>query len=848
MPTVYNGVGTWYSGKSNVFRDYGECESCGREVILSSYDTTLYFVVIFVPLIPLGKKRVIWQCPVCKKHRHVSLAKWRQGKEKALGEARAKYEANPRDRNAAEELVSAFISYQEQDGFLEAVPEIAENHGRDAKLMKLVGRFYASLGYLAEADEALCASLWVGEDREVNEMLAEVLVRKLEPDAAGPYLQHLIDEQVSGKVGLLVFLAEGYQAVGEHGKALEVLDKAANIWSGLKKNKRYKQVRTVSEKNRSTGKRVKSKSLEPVAQSAPAPDWRAQIARAAGPAVLALVLAIYIGAAYRAGRSQDVYFVNGLSRPYTVKVNRAAHLLRPLRPVNVSVPEGPVVVEVADGPNVPSRTFEVRTSFWLRPFVKKTFVINPDGVAPVLLEKTYYAPDNVLVPPDEHTVYVGDSFYEFDRPDYVFEVFPEKLTVSTDRKKLAKERLCLPEAEAAQPEEIANMVMEVYGAEAVEMFRRHVEYEPEEGIYVHYYYSMVEPNEFIRTAQGGLEVRPVAVDLHRLYQEAMESAEPDYNITAEYNRLLEKEPENARLQYLFGRVARDPNQAQRLFEQSVSSENPCLYGYYALGYHKMGMGQFEEGLELARKAMTIGPDILVFSAWYRSILEAAGHYDELMQEYKKERERDPEDFSLMAGQLDLLVIQGKRKEAQEKFENWLEIMKGRLNVELVEELGKTMEARVAYLSGDLDDWVRLVGQRADESYQYAVALSRGEPVDEQEVERLQLKDAYAYLVIYVGEERAGRSDAAERFLSKGVELLRRQGWEERRVSRLLGGEQEPVVEEVCALAMEPKTKAIVLTAMGVKYPEQRQAYFELARRLNYNRHYPYLFLKSVLEE
>ncbi|MHC4344711.1 MAG: tetratricopeptide repeat protein [Planctomycetota bacterium] len=848
MPALYNGIGTWYHGKSNVFRDYGQCQSCGREVVLSSYDTTLYFVVIFVPLIPLGKKRVIWQCPVCKKHRHISLAKWQQKKEKALGEAREKYEANPMDRGAAEELVSAFIAYQERDGFLEAVPEIVENHGRDAKVMKLIGGFYASLGYLAEADEALCGSLWAGEDRQVNEMLAEVLIRKLEPDAAAPYLQHIIDERVSGKVGLLVFLAEGYQASGEHGKALEVLDKAADIWSGLKKNKRYKQVRKISEKNRRTGRRVKSKSLEPVAQSAPAPDWRAKIAKVAGPAVLAVLLAVYIGAAYRAGRSRDVYFVNGLSKPYTVKVNRAVHLLRPLWPVSVSVPEGPVVVEVEDGPNIPSQTFEVRTSFWTRPFVKKIFVINPDSVAAVLLEKIYYAPDNVLVPAGDRTVYVGDSFYEFDRPDYVFEAFPERLKISTDRKKIAKERLCLPEGEAARPEKIAGIVMEVFGAEAVEIFKRHMEYEPEEGMYVHYYYSMVEPNEFIRTAQGGLDVRPVAVDLHRLYQEAKELAEPDYDITAAYRRLLEKEPENARLQYLSGRVLRDPKQACGLFEQSVSGGNPCAYGYYGLGYHKMSMGKFEEGLELARKATAMRPDNLVFRPWYRSMLEAAGRYDELMEEYKKERERDPEDFSLMAAEFDLLVMQGRRKEAEEEFENWLEMMKGRFNAELLEELRKTIKTRVAYLSEDLDEWVRLMGQQAAGSYRYAAALSRGEPVDEQEVEKLQLKDAYAYLVIYVGEERAGRSAAAERFLSKGVELLGRQGWEERRVSRLLGGEQEPVVEEVCALAMEPRMKAIVLTAMGVKYPAQRQAYFELARKLNYNRHYPYLFLKSVLEE
>jgi tetratricopeptide (TPR) repeat protein len=776
------------------------------------------------------------------------LAKWRQEKEKALGEARAKYEANPRDRSAAEELVSVLISYQERDGFLEAAAEIAENHGRDAKVMKLIGGFYASLGYLADADQALCASLWAGEDREVSEMLAEVLIRRLEPDAAAPYLQHIIDERVSGKVGLLVFLAEGYQASGEHGKALEVLDKAADIWSGLKKNKRYKRVRKVSEKNRSTNKRVKSKSLEPVAQSVPTPDWRAKIAKAAAPVVVAVLLAIYIGAAYRAGGSRDVYFVNGLSKPYTVKVNRAAHSLRPLWPVSVTVPEGPVVVEVADGPNIPSRTFEVRTSFWTRPFVKKTFVINPDGVAPVLLEKTYYAPDNVLVPQGEQTVYVGDSFYEFDRPDYVFEGFPERLRISSDRKKIAKERLCLPEGEGARPEEIAGLVMDVYGAEAVEIFRKHVEYEPEEGAYVEYYYSMVEPNEYIRTAQRGLDVRPVAVDLHRLYQQAKEWGEPDYDITGEYRRLLEKEPENARLRYLLGRVVRDPKESWGLFEQSVSGEGPCPYGYYALGYHKMSAGQFEEGLEYARKARAEGPDRLAFRQWHFSMLEAARHYDELMQEYKKERERDPSDFSLLAGQVDLLVMQGRREDAEQEFAKWLEVTKGRYGAELLEELKKAMEARMAYLSGDLGEWVELVGQQADGSYQYAVALSRGEPVDEQEVEKLRLKDAYAYLVMYIGEEGAGRSGAAERFLSKGVELLGRQGWEERRVASILAGEQEPVVEEVCALAMEPRTKAIVLTVMGVKYAEQRQAYFELARKLNYSRHYPYLFLKSVLEE
>ena len=70
------------------------------------------------------------------------------------------------------------------------------------------------------------------------------------------------------------------------------------------------------------------------------------------------------------------------------------------------------------------------------------------------------------------------------------------------------------------------------------------------------------------------------------------------------------------------------------------------------------------------------PDNQVFRPWYLLILGAAGHYEELMEEYKKEREKDPHDFSVVAAEFDLLVMQGKRKEAEEEFEKWVELTKG----------------------------------------------------------------------------------------------------------------------------------------------------------------------------
>ena len=52
MPYTMNGIGTWYWGQRNVQSRMGLCESCGRYGELKSYDTTLYIVVFFLPVIP----------------------------------------------------------------------------------------------------------------------------------------------------------------------------------------------------------------------------------------------------------------------------------------------------------------------------------------------------------------------------------------------------------------------------------------------------------------------------------------------------------------------------------------------------------------------------------------------------------------------------------------------------------------------------------------------------------------------------------------------------------------------------------------------------------------------------
>ena len=107
MPSVINGIGTWYYGKRNIHRFRAGCEFCNCVGDLESYDTTLYFVVVFIPIIPIGKKRILSECPSCQKHRLISLKKWEESKVKSVTETLEKLTQNPDD---SEGIIDALLT------------------------------------------------------------------------------------------------------------------------------------------------------------------------------------------------------------------------------------------------------------------------------------------------------------------------------------------------------------------------------------------------------------------------------------------------------------------------------------------------------------------------------------------------------------------------------------------------------------------------------------------------------------------------------------------------------------------------------------------------------------------
>src|SRR5215208_1413191 len=142
MPTIINGCGTWYCGKRKIHRVKAGCSSCGAFAELESYDTTLFFVVFMVPVIPLGQKRILQNCPVCHRHRVVSLKDWEAGKAAAFNQILDELKADPDNRETIQKALALATVYQDEVLFDKLAAALVGHRTDDAEIQAQLGSAY----------------------------------------------------------------------------------------------------------------------------------------------------------------------------------------------------------------------------------------------------------------------------------------------------------------------------------------------------------------------------------------------------------------------------------------------------------------------------------------------------------------------------------------------------------------------------------------------------------------------------------------------------------------------------------------------------------------------------------
>ncbi|MGB8352658.1 MAG: hypothetical protein WCD79_02095 [Chthoniobacteraceae bacterium] len=855
MPHVINGIGTWHWGKRNIYKETGTCEFCNAFGELRSYDTTLFFVVVFVPLIPIKQERVLRSCPRCRKFRVMKLKTWNEAKQKDILAAVEALKTDSRNPENVSRAIRTVVGYQDEAAFLRLAAVVREHGDSDPQLQGLLGAAYVCFLHFPEAEECYRASLRGKDDPAVREDLARCLMKQLRPDEARPLLEHIFTGQEGMKTGLIALLVEAFQNVGKHAEALQLLDRMRQVFPQIAAQKNFQKYGKVSKKNLSSGKIIRSPHLViPKKGAMDRAGWRFSVPRFIALGILLLAVGGYLASCFSTGLSREVHLVNGLDKAYEIEVGGRHLKVLPRSDQVIQVHEGAVPVHISTpGINIPDRSFTISTPFLIRPFLHKTFVINPDACALLLREEISYYPESSAAAHDNdknpYQLSIGQDFYAFDGIDYPFQQAPHNITMSEHDSRTVKTSLTLVREPSL--EHIANFIFKELGNEKTsDYFQHYLAVNPGD---ISTVLPILEAVSDAKSLAGflrpKLQDRPVMLQVHRVYQNLVLTIQPDNNgLEAEYREALAKDPSNSALMYLTARLLHDSPEAVKLFNQAAAAKDPCPYASFALAYDQVAGAHYSKGLDLIEKALSLQPGDTTFEHIEIDALAGLGNIDRLLEINAALRAESPLDGDLVADQIMLSVQKGDGDEVVK-----------RAGDEFIRHLGASatpgdaklwrvyFDGVAAYAHGDQAGYGDALAKMPGDSNAFQSAFCLGKYQDAAAVlDKNKKADPSLRLLVYIAAQHEGNTALADRQLQAAIAALEKSGEIERKSAAWLKDGSNLSPDEVTSLKTSIQEKRILLTAIGVRYTKLQEPCFQFAAQLNRDPHFPSPFLKSIV--
>jgi tetratricopeptide (TPR) repeat protein len=835
MPTTINGIGTHYYGKSNrSIRRGAACHSCGRVGDLQTYDTRLWFVVVFVPVIPLGRKTIIDECPKCRRHYAADQAKFAMARQLSLSGAREQFRADPTPEmaTATHAQMVGFHAHDDAAAFrkevLEQFPDDAQLRGALAEQLDQAGQYDAATPLverafelnpqLPEARNALALRRLV--DGKLDE--ARALLNFMQEPGAGQLYPLMRLEQ----------LARAYQKAGKHREALELSQHLLQELPDIGEHHKFRQFVATSEK-----KLGRPESMLPERGW----SWRALFDSRSGrfskgqrwAAYLSIVAALIVAGLcvlneYRRGH-RTVIVRNEFAPGATVTIDGET-AVPDVSQSEIVLSEGTHHVTVK-GAIAEEFDVDLETGYWQRWTHSPAWVINVGGAAPLMIETLHYA---VNPRPSEFQLVVGDNLCFVPHVDYLFTTGPKRLEVGSDSNEVTKHQLSLA---AEPPVALFRYALDNSSPEsAIHYAENRLLLNPaDDDLLKKYYTAMVERSQLERAKaflKSQIARRPVLVGWHRMYHELHTTTAEKTALIADYDRWLAAEPNDAALLYLRGRLDPSSAEAQKFFDRSIAADAQFPWPWAALGYRACTRGDWKRARQCYDEALRRGfpEDLGSFMMLARLGLgEAAA----LEREYQDKLATLAPSDALPTLMLLIAVqgAQGHAAAARQSVEQWAAMVPpgelppeamtilrdiADLNAGDLNSVGQRVASGVASQPGRLV-WL-LISGKADEAAADATLANAW-------------TDPWKALALSLALDLGGNREQAAVWREKACDALAQLGFDEVRAAELLRSPQPPELADLDEVELQPSDKAILVAALAHKFPAWHGELSAIAERL-----------------
>lgn len=656
------------------------------------------------------------------------------------------------------------------------------------------------------------------------------------PEDALPCLGHILENKKQDSVGMIYHLIGAYQAQGAHAEALALMDEREAAFPDLAGLKEYRNQRKISEKHKDSGKRVRWTSLETAGKTGYREGGKlSRLPRLIPVALVAMALVAYLGSVWWIGHNRKVFLLNGSDKPYTIALNDAEYTLKPGGPMAVRIPEGKTHIEFRNLP-VPLEPVdcEIETNFWSRPFVRRTFVINPDRLAFVFRQEALYLefPQGINPPPEVH---FGQSLMAFEGIDYEFEPFPASLETKNS-KIISKFGVGFEQfrSPGARLMAVINL-MDRTGQ--IDYVQRYLMLEPKEGFFLWWLPTVLDAEAKLAFLRVRLDERPILVEWHEAYQSLMEKIHPEIDLRDKYRHIVTVLNNHPDALYLLAGVEPDQIAKRKLLLQAAEANPPCTQAFRELGFKALTMGEFKESIKWLEKLGPANSNYRVDHILLNEALLANNDYLRLVQELEIETSDPNAEYFSFVDLFRAVVLLGDAAK--------IKAVQTQLGKQILLNLHKApgiapfpytqaqLDLEECCLHDDVTGYLKIATRNA-ETVSVCSYLLEGKLTEaETQLEKADKNNVGLNGLLYLYASRAKNPKIAETHWNTMVATLSKGGPEQRLAAEIAKGSKPLNAAQVLGLSILPQEKRVILAAFAVHFPDHAKEFLELARTLNY---------------
>lgn len=848
MPTTVNGIGTIYFGYRNARTRTSDCRNCGRIGLLESYDTGLWFAVIFIPVIPLGQKRIIDKCPTCQWHYAANKDQFEAGREQTTMTATEQFRQHPSVETALA-VHAALLGYHDHDRADTFRAVVLGDFAASADLraglalhMEQVGR-HADAETLYNQAAAILPNLPLVRDYQARRLIfqgnldaaRELLDFQLKPGAGQSFALTALDQ-----------LASAYQQHGRHAEALELCDHLQSEYPDSAESPQFRKFVQVSERAMRSTQTILPKVRGGLLKKAKSPAMISGVKWSVAALLIGAVVFLggYFVNQYRQ-QHRTLHIVNGLPEPATVQIDD-----RP--PIVVAQREKLVLSEGKHRVNVTQPIqdkFEIKMegTFLDRWFKPTTWVVNV-GASAVLSETALVYAVNPT--PPLTTLRASQKFSAIPDIDYAFRDPPQQMQVQNQGQQVVKRQLSLTQA---KPDLIFQQLAPRQVEAAIAFAEVQLPFHRDDVLLLQHYSLACIRSRLAGRAEKflnpGRSRRPIEITWHREYQDLLERLERHAELAAEYGQLLQADPGNGRLLYLCSRLESEDVKASALLLKSTEADGTLAWPWFTRANRAACAAEWNEAaiaIENARLRQ-FDPEALF---WQIHVIRLGlGDFQGLERDYREHLKLQPGDGNALYLLSDVLVAANQPEKARQAHVQWLTALVGVQNDPTIDILRTYYRHQVGYLLGETQQH-ELAPLQADVSQlRVALLLSDGRPDEVISDPRLGgvFEDAWNALDLGIAFGLKGREAEANKWRQHACEILEKGTLQERMVAQMLRADTTPPLEQMRRATDTVANQMRLLAVMAQRFPQSRPEYAAEITKLNVSRTPPHHLMKKIAD-